>query len=270
MNKSNPIKNVDMNSAPIIKFDNVCKTYTLYKSDQQRFLALFKKPKNPTVHKALDHVSLEIRRGESVGIMGDNGSGKSTMLKTITGVNVNAVNNKITFDKLSSNTLYYIQITYENYRNNVGYTESEKIAVTPFTDFTYTPIADDITLGTITAGQSTGHSVTLTYNGSSSLAENITKVKYTITLKGGSSKTTGEYEIGKNNLTSIFTFSADKTPRLKIDTSDSNFSSNTGFNFKANNTYIISTQYFYTKDGVLVPLVDQVTGNGTFTTILNL
>ena len=194
----------------------------------------------------------------------------NNVVKTITGVNVNAVNNKITFDKLSSNTLYYIEITYENYRNNVGYTESEKIAVTPFTDFTYTPIADDITLGTITAGQSTGHSVTLTYNGSSSLAENITKVKYTITLKGGSSKTTGEYEIGKNNLTSIFTFSADKTPRLKIDTSDSNFSSNTGFNFKANNTYIISTQYFYTKDGVLVPLVDQVTGNGTFTTILNL
>ncbi len=77
---------VDMNSEPIIKFNNVCKTYTLYKSDQQRFMALFKKPKNVIYHKALDHISLEIRKGESVGIMGDNGSGKSTMLKTITGV----------------------------------------------------------------------------------------------------------------------------------------------------------------------------------------
>lgn len=77
---------VDMTSEPIIKIDNVCKTYTLYKNDQERFFALFKKPKNPIVHKALDHVCLEIRRGESVGLMGDNGCGKSTLLKTITGV----------------------------------------------------------------------------------------------------------------------------------------------------------------------------------------
>jgi teichoic acid transport system ATP-binding protein len=77
---------VDMTSEPIIKIKDVSKTYTLYKSDQERFLALFKKPKNPIIHKALDHVNLEIRRGESVGLMGDNGCGKSTLLKTITGV----------------------------------------------------------------------------------------------------------------------------------------------------------------------------------------
>ncbi len=78
---------VDKTSKPVIKFDNVCKTYTLYKSDQERFRALFKKPKNPTLHRALDHVSLEIHKGEAVGIMGDNGCGKSTLLKTVTGVN---------------------------------------------------------------------------------------------------------------------------------------------------------------------------------------
>lgn len=78
---------VDKTSEPVIKFDNVCKTYTLYKSDQERFRALFIKPRNPIFHKALDHVSFEVHKGEAVGIMGDNGCGKSTLLKTVTGVN---------------------------------------------------------------------------------------------------------------------------------------------------------------------------------------
>ncbi|MBR2109333.1 MAG: ABC transporter ATP-binding protein [Ruminococcus sp.] len=75
-----------MNSEPIIVLKNVSKTYTLYKNDSERFRALFKKPKKLTTHKALDNVSLEIRKGEAVGIMGDNGGGKSTLLKHITGV----------------------------------------------------------------------------------------------------------------------------------------------------------------------------------------
>lgn len=75
-----------MKSEPIVKFEDVSKTYILYKNDQDRFKSLFFKPKNPLVNKALNHVSLEIRKGESIGIMGDNGCGKSTLLKTITGV----------------------------------------------------------------------------------------------------------------------------------------------------------------------------------------
>lgn len=75
-----------LKAEPVIRFENVSKTYTLYKNDQQRFKALFVKLKNPVTHKALNRVNLEIHRGEAVGIMGDNGCGKSTMLKTITGV----------------------------------------------------------------------------------------------------------------------------------------------------------------------------------------
>lgn len=79
-------KEVIIVTEPIITFDRVTKTYILYKSDQERFKALFFKPRNPKTNKALNGVSLRIYPGESVGIVGDNGAGKSTLLKMITGV----------------------------------------------------------------------------------------------------------------------------------------------------------------------------------------
>ena len=71
---------------PIISFKNVSKEYILYKNEQERFKALFRKPKNPKINKALKNVSFDIYPGESIGIIGDNGAGKSTILKMITGV----------------------------------------------------------------------------------------------------------------------------------------------------------------------------------------
>ena len=71
---------------PIISFSHVSKEYTLYKNDQERFRALFIKPRHAKINKALKDVSFEIPKGASVGFIGDNGAGKSTILKMITGV----------------------------------------------------------------------------------------------------------------------------------------------------------------------------------------
>ena len=71
---------------PIISFKNVSKEYTLYKNDQERFRALFIKLRNPKINKALKNVSFDVYPGDSLGIIGDNGAGKSTILKMITSV----------------------------------------------------------------------------------------------------------------------------------------------------------------------------------------
>jgi len=77
---------LQMMKKPVISFDKVSKEYTLYKNDQERFKALFVNPKNVKKHRALNDISVNIYSGESVGIIGANGAGKSTMLKMITGV----------------------------------------------------------------------------------------------------------------------------------------------------------------------------------------
>lgn len=70
----------------VIRFEKVTKTYKLFKNDKKRLLSIFFKKIKYKEKKAVNNVSFEIKRGESVAIFGKNGAGKSTILKIITGV----------------------------------------------------------------------------------------------------------------------------------------------------------------------------------------
>ena len=71
-----------------IAVDHVSKMYKLYDKPMDRLkesLGLSRQKKYKE-HFALDDVSFQVHQGETVGIIGTNGSGKSTILKIITGV----------------------------------------------------------------------------------------------------------------------------------------------------------------------------------------
>ena len=70
-----------------ISVEGVKKIYKLYQKPYHRVLdALGIGKHRYTEHEALKGIDFQIRQGECVGIIGTNGSGKSTILKIITGV----------------------------------------------------------------------------------------------------------------------------------------------------------------------------------------
>lgn len=68
-----------------VEFKNVVKEYKLYKNDKDRFKDLFW-GKRYTPFRAIDNLNIGLPKAEVIGIFGKNGSGKSTILKMVTGV----------------------------------------------------------------------------------------------------------------------------------------------------------------------------------------
>ncbi len=71
-----------------IEVSHVSKIYKLYERNRDRLKEALHIGRNihSREHFALDDVSFDVYKGETVGIIGTNGSGKSTILKIITGV----------------------------------------------------------------------------------------------------------------------------------------------------------------------------------------
>ncbi|MGI6229628.1 MAG: ABC transporter ATP-binding protein [Tractidigestivibacter sp.] len=74
----------------VIDVDNVVEIFNIaseqYNSLKEYFIALMKHELSFKEFRALDGISFQVKHGEAFGLVGTNGSGKSTMLKIIAGV----------------------------------------------------------------------------------------------------------------------------------------------------------------------------------------
>lgn len=69
----------------VLRVCRVSKEYKLYPSPRSRLKALLTGKATHRSHWALRDVSFELRRGQCIGVIGDNGAGKSSLLKLLAG-----------------------------------------------------------------------------------------------------------------------------------------------------------------------------------------
>ncbi len=67
----------------IIQLNKVSKYYRLYSHDVDRVKEIFTGKPHHQKHYALQDISIDVRHGEVVGVVGKNGAGKSTLLKIL-------------------------------------------------------------------------------------------------------------------------------------------------------------------------------------------
>ena len=78
-------KHVELPDDLVLRVRNLGKEYKLYPSPRARFKALLTGVATHQSHWALRDVSFELRRGQCIGVIGDNGAGKSSLLKLLAG-----------------------------------------------------------------------------------------------------------------------------------------------------------------------------------------
>ncbi|HEU4886874.1 MAG TPA: polysaccharide ABC transporter ATP-binding protein [Thermoanaerobaculia bacterium] len=65
---------------------DLSKRYDVYRRPVDRLIELFTRRRRHDVFPALESVSFDVKKGETIGIIGQNGAGKSTLLKLLCGV----------------------------------------------------------------------------------------------------------------------------------------------------------------------------------------
>ncbi len=73
----------------VIDVKNLTKVYKIYNNPKDRVkeaLSLIRKHKYHREFYSLENISFQVRKGETLGVIGKNGAGKSTLLKLITGI----------------------------------------------------------------------------------------------------------------------------------------------------------------------------------------
>lgn len=106
-----------------VRFDSVGKKYLVYNRRKPTFLSSILNLENKEVFWALKNFTLDIKKGDKVGIVGKNGAGKSTLLKLVAGISTPTTGNIITSGKVVSlldpNAGFHPDFTgYENIRLN--------------------------------------------------------------------------------------------------------------------------------------------------------